>query len=235
MTNTTSPGLGLFVLTGLVVMSALAAALWARRRNRPGLLRTALIGSAVWSALYVAALVAVSLTSAPRVLEAGEPKAFCGFYLDCHVSVALEQVETAEAIGSGASRIDAEGTFYIVAVRYGSDAIDTHLTPSRPTAIVRDARGRTYERSALGERAFAATGRPSLGESRTLAPGEFYVTHFVFDLPPDVEEPVLDVSSGWGVDRLAELLLIGDEDSIFHARTVFRLATPARGDHARRL
>jgi hypothetical protein len=225
MNEPTWPGLGLFVLTGLAVLTAIAAAIWARRSDRPRLFQSAAIGAGAWCALYVVTLVVVSLTSTPRVLDADEPKAFCGFYLDCHISVALEGVEIAETLGPDASRAEPEGVFYIVALRYGSDAIEAHLSPEHPTAIVRDAGGRTFERSIAGERALSSARGLSTGEGRILAPGEFYVTHLVFDLPRDIEQPVLDVTSGWLVERIAELVLIGDEDSLFHARTVFRLST----------
>jgi hypothetical protein len=45
----------------------------------------------------------------------------------------------------------------------------------------------------------------------------------VFDLPADAKDPLLDLTEGFGIDHAIETFLIGDEDSIFHKRTYFRL------------
>jgi hypothetical protein len=45
----------------------------------------------------------------------------------------------------------------------------------------------------------------------------------VFDLPADAKDPLLDLTEGFGIDRAIESFLIGDEDSIFHKRTYFKL------------
>ena len=54
-------------------------------------LRAALLGALAggWAALYAAGVIVVSLTSHHELLPVGETKYFCGFYLDCHVGVAV--------------------------------------------------------------------------------------------------------------------------------------------------
>ena len=45
----------------------------------------------------------------------------------------------------------------------------------------------------------------------------------VFDLPANIQQPRLQISEGWIVDRILELGLINDENSIFHKRSFFAL------------
>jgi hypothetical protein len=45
----------------------------------------------------------------------------------------------------------------------------------------------------------------------------------VFDLPSDIRNPSLLITEGPWMGRLIELFLIGDEDSLFHKKTRFRL------------
>ncbi|GEM_PF-6615006 len=56
-----------------------------------------------------------------------------------------------------------------------------------------------------------------------VGPAGFYTKDIVFDLPSDIQNPRLLVTQGIWVERLIEFFLIGDEDSLFHRRTMFRL------------
>jgi hypothetical protein len=56
-----------------------------------------------------------------------------------------------------------------------------------------------------------------------VSPGGGFEKEIVFDLPEDVRAARLDIAEGIGVDKVIESVLIGDEDSIFHKRTRFRL------------
>ena len=68
-----------------------------------------------------------------------------------------------------------------------------------PVGVVLDREGRQYHRSAAGD----------------------YSTKLVFDLPADVASPKLHVHEGTWIARLSEMFLIGDEDSLFHKKTLF--------------
>jgi hypothetical protein len=45
----------------------------------------------------------------------------------------------------------------------------------------------------------------------------------VFDLPRSVRRPRLQFTEGYWIDRLIELFLIGDEDSLLHGKTTLLL------------
>jgi hypothetical protein len=53
---------------------------------------------------------------------------------------------------------------------------------------------------------------------------ESFEKEIVFDLPPDVENPRLDIREGQGIERVIEAMLVDDEDSVFHKRAYFTLA-----------
>src|SRR5215210_8095221 len=64
----------------------------------------------VWVAFYFAMLFAVSSMSQEKVLALGQPKEYCGFYLDCHMHTSVTGVRTTKVIGDNT----AIGKFYVV-------------------------------------------------------------------------------------------------------------------------
>src|SRR4051794_40061687 len=68
---------------------------------------------AIWLVFYALMLLGFSMASKTQVLGVGEPKAFCGFYLDCHLHAEVTSVRTSKSIGD---RV-ANGTFYVVGLR----------------------------------------------------------------------------------------------------------------------
>ncbi len=217
--------LPLQLLTGLVVAigaTYLVYSLYRERRTR-ALICAAAVGG--WLAAYVATVVIVSLSSEERVLGPGEPNRFCGFYLDCHAMVTVREVERTPTLGEGDHQIRAGGEFYVITVERSSDADRVPIGLAQPEAVVFDAEGRRYRRSTLGEAALARVvgEQPPLG--RAVRTGEAYSTRLVFDLPANVRDPKLHVAERDLLARLSELFLIGDEDSLFHRPTLFRLAS----------
>ena len=149
--------------------------------------------------LYFGGLLAVSLRSTPRLIPAGEPYAFCGFYLDCHLSATVDGFDVRPGPG-GAQR-------YVVRVRFSNDARRARLTVRNPAVILVDARGTRL-------RPTAGAGDIRLGSETSV------VTEFVFDSVPRLVDPALLVSEGSWVDRLTEKVLIGDPDSFLHQPVV---------------
>lgn len=219
-------GLGmLFVLATIalgmgVVATGGFALVTGRRRWIPRLLAMV----AVWVVGYGAVLLAASAASWERVLEPGERMAFCGVYLDCHVGVEVIGVRQAVVLGEGADRVTPEGVFTIVTLRYSSDARRATLPVGEPNVVLLADPGVEVSRSDTGERALSgapgAVGRP-------LAPGASYDVDIVFDVPAAAAAPRLLVRPSHPVERFSEIFLIGDPDSLYHARTTLRLPLPS--------
>ncbi len=207
----------LLMLGGLAMGEVLARMLprWGWARGKVVVRRLML----VTFGLYLGVLLTVSLTSHEQVLGHGIAKRFCGFYLDCHLAASVEEVERRPAIGS----VRAAGSFYVVKVRVSSDARRATLRMGEPEVAVVDAAGHRYARSEAAERALGVQGQLDASFARPVEPGGSFVRQVVFDLPAAVQDPRLLVKDVRGVDLVLEALLIGDEDSVLHRPTSFKL------------
>ena len=210
----TTPTLGILMVLGTVALVVLAAAILvhARITKRPLPWRPLLFTAGGWAVVYTTMLLASSLTSDERVLDVAQDKKFCGFYLDCHMQVAVTSVDTVREIGLRR----ANGVFYVVTLRVSSDAVRARLNLIAPRLVLRDAGGRSYDQVPDPQGAAAL--------AREIGPEESFSSTVVFDVPEDATNLRLHVSMGVWVDRLIEAVLIGDEDSILHKRTSFRIA-----------
>lgn len=219
MMDTPIIGIFLLLLTVVAMFLGTVGVIHALLRQKRELKRAILIGAAIWIAAYLLILVSVSALSHGRVLGRGEVKPFCGFYLDCHLRAAVEGVDTARTIGATSHRLAASGRWWIVTVRVSSNARRASLRVLQPCLMVVDEPGTVYARVADAERALGDT----VSLERRLGPGDSLVRRVVFDLPRGVRRPRLLFTEGYWIDRVIELFLIGDEDSLLHGRTTFAL------------
>lgn len=217
-----------FLLMLFTILGIFAAAIWilyalaARRRTDVARIAKVLL---IWAGVYFAILAAVSLTSKERVLGLNEEKHFCGFYFDCHMCASVVKVGTAKTVGKPPAQVTARGNFYIVTVKVASDAVRATLRFNDPAAIVIDQKGRKFARSLEAEAALEQARGVVVPFEQDLGPNHSsaFAKDLVFDLPADVLNPRLLVTKGWWDERLTELFLIGDEDSLFHKKTLFRV------------
>ncbi|MDQ6786135.1 MAG: DUF4352 domain-containing protein [Acidobacteriota bacterium] len=172
-------------------------------------------GVFVWFVSYAILLFAASLLSKDKLLGLNEPKAFCGFYLDCHLHTTVTNVRTTKSLGDKT----ANGEFYIVKVKVFSDARQATLGLITVDANVFDEQNRKFARDTQAEM--------QLGEQppfeKQISPVESFEKEIVFDLPSDARNPRLDIREGYGIDHAIEAVLIDDEDSILHKRNYFKL------------
>jgi hypothetical protein len=211
------------LVLGVIGVGAVAAVV-AARRGRAETARRLAIGLSTVAVLHVGAAIAVSLASREVVLPHRETKHFCGFYLDCHLNVAVMDVNGTPAIGNGQSQRTAEGNFFFVTIRVGSDAESETLSLHRPGVRVIDDMGRTFDPLPAGTPGLEGVSGPE-GLSQPVAAGKAYLTVLAFDLPQGLTNPRLQVTEMEGVwpARLFEMFLIGDEDSLLHRKTTFSL------------
>lgn len=212
-------GLGLAMTTGMGLFAGTLTAADAWIASRRGLARRVVLGMGAWLGAYAAALLIVSLSSRERTLGLNEAKAFCGFYLDCHLHASVVNVQRTKALGHPSDQRAAQGVYCVVTVRISSDARRATLKPHYLTATVVDGPGNVYERSSEGEKALDR----AIPFEQSVGPGGSYTKDIVFDLPSNVQNPRLLVTEGPWVERLVELFLIGDEDSLFHKKMWFQL------------
>lgn len=212
--------IGILALMATVAAGGLSVivAIWSVAVGRPRRAFKSLAIGAGIGALYLAALVVVSLQSRRVVLAEGVEKRFCGFYLDCHLSAAVERVDTAVRIGSTSAR----GRYWIVSVRLANSArrVPLRFEGLRLRVLLPD--GRWFLRDAAAERALGDSTDDLI--ARRLAPGESRVVRVVFDLPRNEAAPLLSAKEGVPPDTGIEGLLLGDEDSALHQPVLLALA-----------
>ena len=179
---------------------------------------------AVWLVFYTTMLLGVSLASREKTLELNEAKAFCGFYLDCHLHASVSGVRTAKQIGDKT----AQGVFYIVKVKIFSDAKRAAIGLHNPQFEVVDEQRRIFEPIEDS----MVSGNPF---ERKVPAGGSFEGEVIFDLPADIKNPRLDVAEGIGIDKVIESVLIGDEDSILHKRNYFKLEEQSQNSGVNKL
>jgi hypothetical protein len=201
---------GLVVAALLLAVSLITKKCW--------LTRFTLSGVAVWLVFYAVMLLGFSLTSSEKVLGAGEAKEYCGFYFDCHMHTTVTGVRTAKTIGDQT----ANGRFYIVIVKVFSDAknpnIKLHLIEAKARVVLANG-----EKIARDEAAEASLPTAGVSLDRDITNLETIEKEIVFDVPADAANPKLLITEGYGIDKSIEHILVGDEDSLFHAQTFFEL------------
>ena len=201
---------GLIVAAILLVISYFAKLNW---------LRTFVCGGVmVWILGYAILLFVGSYFSEEHTLSLNQPKEFCGFYLDCHLHTAVTDVRKTKQIGDKT----AHGEFYIVKVKVFSNAKNPAIAMRllTPKAVAEDENKRIYPRDLEAEN-FLPTGKMPLDQD--VKTNEPFEKEIVFDLPADAVNPRLDISEGYGIDKVIEAVLIGDEDSILHKKNYFKL------------
>jgi hypothetical protein len=121
----------------------------------------------------------------------------------------LRSVRTARELGSGAARMTAHGTYYVVELQVANHAqrVDYRLDSHRPWLC--DASGAEYAPLAQAQALLVAT-HAAQPVPAAIAAGTSCVTTLVFDAPADAEG--LYVRIGWGpswVDAL-DLAIMGN-------------------------
>ena len=219
------PGVLLLLITIVGTLGAALAAGAAIGHARTSVAQSIAVVAGAWLAAYGASLVVTSLASRERTLALGETKRFCGFYLDCHMGVAVERVDTMAVIGDAGREVRAGGTFYVVTLRVSNDAKRVPLHLVEPRVVVVDAEGFEYERFPEAEQMLPERQRADLG--RSVDAGHSFTRTVVIDVPHGVREPRLRVTMGGRIDRVAELAIIGNEDAWLHAPAVHALVPGA--------
>ena len=208
----------LFLGTAIALAGlALAALLSLIGRQR---IRAAVFGvvGAAWGGVYGAGLLFTSLTSRQMVLHPGETKYFCGFYLDCHIGVAV----VGDSVVSGIGGAPARGRFHVVTLQFSNSALRATLRPYDLRLAMIGPDGRRFQRDEHAEDLLAGpAGHDPL--ARDIIPGGSYTAQVVFDVPEDAAPARLFVGEGLGIDRVIEAVLIGDEDSFMHRKVLLAL------------
>jgi len=191
----------------LVMLGTVFRAYYIGRRRRAAATFGAWLGSV---AIYGVVLVGVSLASSEHVLPPGIEKRFCA--LDCDLAYSVAEVFRADRGVPGQDAL-------FVRVRVRSDAQVARIWPSDFKAWLLAAGGMRVDP--------VTPPRPALlGD---LGPGESQTIELQFEIPERTEGLRLAVAEGGWPSRI----MIGDENSFLHRKTVFQLQEPLQaGAHS---
>lgn len=171
----------------------------------------------VWVGLYAAALLFVSFTSSPVILDLGQEHCFD------EMCFSVKGVTTTQTLGTTPHQITAHGLYYVLAVQLHNAAKRVPQRPDSAMMWITDQQGHVYTGWVNAQE---TPGQPMGGPItipqiwyRRLEPGESMTHSVAFDLPVNVVQPRLVIKEGSGPTPL----IIGDENSFFHAKTAFRL------------
>ena len=174
----------------------------------------------IWLAVYTLLLLLASFTSQPRYIEAGKERCFD------EMCYSTKVIATQATLGSGSNQVKANGMYTILTVQLRSDSKRSAQKPSQPDLFIVGAHGeRVNQFFSAGSDTGLPIGQPITAAQlwdRKVQPGETVSRTVAFDLPGGIVQPGLVVSEGIGP---LSAVIIGDENSIFHAKTEF-LLTP---------
>jgi len=200
------------VLTTVVTLATAAVSTLRGRRQRAANL---LVRYLAFAAIYLVALVVVSLVSPQRVLAVGEDRCFDDW------CVAVENVTITPELGQGESLLRANGAFYVVTLRLSNRARGRDQRAGSAAIHLIDDLDRWHDASPRGQRAYVAQHGPVAPLTATIPLGQSLTTVQVFDLPMESHDVGLAVEHpvGFSPGRL----IIGDEASLLHKPTIVRL------------
>jgi len=195
---------------GWVFLFVVWVVAWWRRMPKLG--RAAVWLGFLGTVLYVCLLYGFAWKSKEKTLARGVEKYFCE--LDCHLAYSVQGVEKPKAWkAEGGGPIE---RVWDVAVRTRFD--ETTISSRRGNGPLTP-NPRKIEIVGADGRIFIPVGTQGTGLMQPLQPGESYVTHLLFQLPPEVKEPRLLIRT----DAWESQVLIGSEDSPGHRKTYFAL------------
>lgn len=217
------PGFSILLVTLAVLLLGAVSCMVALALGRLELVSNLIKVGVVWVIAYFILLIGTSTTSETVVLEPGDRKDFCGAYVDCHLGITVQDSWRSGDIITDHGRWSAEGEFVFVSVEVTNNSNDEPLTLYRPDLTLIDDQGNEYTRevdlefklaSKLGDPASLQTIVPASGSvSKTL----------IFEVPDPGETLRLNATKGARRERLAELFLIGDDDSLLHKPVLLSL------------
>lgn len=191
------------ILTALIVVLRAVYLLLRRRYAQAG---RVFVRLAIGVAVYFAGLISVSLAAHQKILAVGQDRCFDDWCL------AVESWTTPPKIRD----LSPQGTFYLVALRVSSRAKRVSQRALDAKVYVKDSRGRDYDPSPAGQRAYEARNGAAKPLSDRLEAGESFTTVRVFDVPRDAVGLGLVVSHG----AFPGCIVIGDSQSFLHKRTI---------------
>lgn len=201
----------LFLLTVLIFVGAILFVLYTLLKHQIRHARAVSLLALLWIVCYLIAVLGVSLFTPQRILRPREEHCFDD------MCFSVVSASTRKTLGSFSSRITAQGSYYLITVQLRNAGRGRAQKPSSPSFVLVDQQGNNYKVISQAEEI--------IGENpvwdHQLPAGTTDTKVYVFDIAQTAKVRGLIISEGGSGFPL--MLILGDENSLFHQKTLMQL------------
>lgn len=201
----------LFLLTVLIFLGTILFVPYALLRHQIRRTRNVSLVALLWMAGYLIALLGVSLLTPQAVLRPHQEHCFDD------MCFSVVSAATSKTLGSPPVQYTAQGSYYLVMVQLRNAGRGRAQKPSSPSFVLVDQQGNSYE---VVSQAEGSIGQNPVWD-RQLPAGTTASKVYVFDVPQTASVRGLIISEGGSGFPL--MLILGDENSLFHQKTLMQL------------
>jgi hypothetical protein len=201
----------LFLLTVLIFLGTMLFVLFALLTRQVRRARKISLTALLWMAGYLIALLGVSLLTPQTVLRPHQEHCFDD------MCFSVVSASTRKTLGSSPSQFTTQGSYYLITVQLRNAGRGRAQKPSSPSFVLVDQQGNSYE---VVSKAEEIIGQNPVWD-RPLPAGTAATKIYVFDVPQTAKVRGLIISEGGSGFPL--VLVLGDENSLFHQKTLMQL------------
>jgi hypothetical protein len=201
----------LFLFTVLVFLATILFVPYALLRRQFRRARNVSLVALLWITGYLIALLGVSLLTPQAILRPHQEHCFDDMCFSVVSAV------TRKALGSPPAQYTAQGNYYLITVQLRNAGRGRAQKPSSPSFVLVDQQGNSYEAVSQAE---GVIGQNPVWDQQ-LPAGTAATKIYVFDVPQTARVRGLIISEGGSGFPL--MLVLGDENSLFHQKTLMQL------------
>lgn len=201
----------LFLLTVLIFLGTILFVPYTLLRHQMRRARNVSLVALLWMVGYLIALLGVSLFTPQAVLRPHQEHCFDD------MCFSVVSAATRKTLGSPPAQYTAQGSYYLVTVQLRNAGRGRAQKPSSPSFVLVDQQGNSYE---VVSQAEGSIGQNPVWD-RQLPAGTTASKVYVFDVPQTAKVRGLIISEGGSGFPL--MLILGDENSLFHQKTLMQL------------
>ena len=201
----------LFFLTVLIFLGTILFVPFALLKRQVRRARKVSLIALLWMAGYLIALLGASLLTPQTVLPAHQEHCFDD------MCFSVVSASTRETLGNSPSQLTTRGSYYLIAVQLRNAGRGRAQKPSSPSFVLVDQQGNSYEVVSKAEEIIGQN--PEWDQQ--LPEGTTATKIYVFDVPQTAKVRGLIISEGGS--GFPFVLVLGDENSLFHQKTLMQL------------